>query len=492
MGLRTVEEYQKSIRDGRIVYINGDKVEDVTKNEILKVGIETSSIDYAMAEMPEYRDLAVVEDPEIGEEISRYYYTPKNVEDLLKRHELMVTGTKLGLCHVPFSKDIASDALNAVKITARAMGKPEYIERAEKFRIYLSKNDLSMAGAITCVKGDRSLRPSDPRQEHPDLYVRIVDKNKEGIVVRGAKAHITGAAYYNEILVLPCRNMTEADKDYAVSFALPANTKGLIQIPHPMHYRLGENEFPIELPIRGHTDSLIIFDDVFVPWDRVFMCGEWEYAMTLVYNFAYLHRHTAISYHIPSYEALLGMAQAMAEYNGIEKLGHVREKIIDLVIFVNTLKSLARASCIDYVVHEGIPIPNPIITNIAKYHYANNFHSCAKALVDICGGLLSTAPTYKDWVNPEIGGLLHKYLVGKAGTSAEERLRMLQLIRNTLGVENDVRTLHAEGSLAAQRISIYGEAIRDVQEYKKLAKVLAGIEKPSKNMPILSEYLIKS
>jgi 4-hydroxybutyryl-CoA dehydratase/vinylacetyl-CoA-Delta-isomerase len=222
------------------------------------------------------------------------------------------------------------------------------------------------------------------------------------------------------------------------------------------------------------------------------MCGEWEYAMTLVYNFAYLHRHTAISYHIPSYEALLGMAQAMAEYNGIEKLGHVREKIIDLVIFVNTLKSLARASCIDYVVHEGIPIPNPIITNIAKYHYANNFHSCAKALVDICGGLLSTAPTYKDWVNPEIGGLLHKYLVGKAGTSAEERLRMLQLIRNTLGVENDVRTLHAEGSLAAQRISIYGEAIRDVQEYKKLAKVLAGIEKPSKNMPILSEYLIKS
>ncbi|MGB9629644.1 MAG: 4-hydroxyphenylacetate 3-hydroxylase C-terminal domain-containing protein, partial [Thermodesulfobacteriota bacterium] len=204
------------------------------------------------------------------------------------------------------------------------------------------------------------------------------------------------------------------------------------------------------------------------------------------------HRHTAISYHIPSYEALLGMAQAMAEYNGIEKLGHVREKIIDLVIFVNTLKSLARASCIDYVVHEGIPIPNPMITNIAKYHYANNFHSCAKALVDICGGLLSTAPTYKDWVNPEIGSLLQKYLVGKAGTSAEERLRMLQLIRNTLGVENDVRTLHAEGSLAAQRISIYGEAIRDVQEYKKLAKVLAGIEKPSKNMPILSEYLIKS
>ena len=491
MGLKTVEEYKKSIKDERVVYVDGEKIEDVTKNDMLKVGIETSSIDYAMTEMPEYRDLAVTADGETGESISRYYYTPKNAEDLFKRHELMVTGTRLGLCHVPFSKDIGSDALNAVKITAKAMGKPEYIERAESFRAYLSKNDLSMAGAVTCVKGDRSLRPSDPRQEHPDFYVRIVDKNPRGIIVRGAKAHITGAAYYNEILILPCRNMTEADKDYAVSFAIPANTKGLIQVPHPMHYRLGDSEFPVELPIRGHTDSLIIFDDIFVPWERVFMCGEWEHSMTLVYNFAYLHRHTAVSYHIPPYEAMLGMAQAIAEYNGIEKVGHVREKITDLVIFVNTLKSLARASCIDYVVHEGIPIPNPVITNIAKYHYANNFQSCTKALVDICGGLLSTAPTYKDWTNPEIGGLLQKYLIGKAGTSAEERLRMLQLIRNTLGVENDVRTLHAEGSLAAQRISIYAESMRDVQEYKKFAKVLAGIDKPSKNKSIPFDHLIK-
>jgi 4-hydroxybutyryl-CoA dehydratase/vinylacetyl-CoA-Delta-isomerase len=476
MGLRTVEQYQESIRDGRVVYISGQKVDDVTKNALLRMGIETSSIDYAMAEMPEYREISVVMDEEIGEPSSRYYYTPKNADDLLKRHELMVTGTRLGQGHVPFSKDIASDALNAVKITARAMGKPEYMERARRFRQY-----LSMAGAVTCVKGDRSIRPSDPRQEHPDFYVRVVDRNSEGIVVRGAKAHITGAAYYNEILVLPCRNMTEADKDYAVSFAVPANTKGLIQIPHPMHYRQGADDFPVDLPFRGHTDSLIIFEDVFVPWERVFMCGEWEYAMTLVYNFAYLHRHTAASYHIPPYEAMLGMAQAIAEYNGIEKVAHVREKITDMIIFVNTLKSLARASCMDCVLHQGIPIPNPVITNIAKYHYANNYHAFAKALVDICGGLLSTAPTYRDWTNPEIGGFLKKYLIGKAGTSAEERLRMLQLIRNTLGVENDVRTLHAEGSLAAQRMTIYAESLEDLQAYKKQVKKYAGILKPEPN-----------
>jgi len=481
MGLKTVEQYQESLRDGRVVYINGERLEDVTKNEMLRVGIETSSIDYAMAHMSEYQDLATVMDEDIGEPISRYYYTPKNGEDLLKRHELMVTGTRLGLCHVPFSKDIASDALNAIKITAKAMGKPEYMKRADDFRIYLCKNDLSMAGAVTCVKGDRSLRPSHPHQAHPDFYVRVVDKNPEGIVVRGAKAHITGSAYYNEILVIPCRNMTEADKDYAVAFAVPANTEGLIQVPHPVHHRQGKAEFPVNLPFRGHTDCLVIFNDVFVPWERVFMCGEWEYAMTLVYNFAYLHRHTAASYHIPPYEAMVGMAKAMAEYNGIDKVGHVREKITDLIIYVNTLKSLARASCMDYVMHEGIAIPNPVITNIAKYHYANNYHSCTKALVDICGGLLSTAPTYRDWTNPEIGDLLQKYLIGKAGTTAEDRLRMLQLVRNMLGVEHDVRTLHAEGSLAAQRMTIYSESMHDVEAYKKTAKVLAGIEAPDKH-----------
>ena len=242
----------------------------------------------------------------------------------------------------------------------------------------------------------------------------------------------------------------------------------------------------MDLPITGHTDSMIIFDDVFVPWDRVFMCGEWQYSMMLVYNFAYLHRHTAASYHIPPFEFMVGMAQAMAEYNGIDKVGHVREKITDLVITVNTLKSLARASCMDFVVHQGIPIPNPVITNIAKYHYAKSFHGCVKDLEDICGGILSTAPTYKDWTNPEIGGMLKKYLVGKAETTAEDRLRMLQLIRDTFGVENDVRTLHAEGSIAAQRMTILSESKEDIEDYKRQAKILAGISKaPQKGWSLM-------
>ena len=474
MGLKTAAEYRQSLRDGRVVYLNGEQVEDVTTHPALRVGVDTAAFDYEMAEMPEYRDLAVVMDEKTGEPISRYYYTPKNSDDLLKRHELMVTGTRANQGIVPFTKDIGADAMNAVSMTAQMMAKKEYMDRAENFRAYLQKNDLSMAGAMTDAKGNRVLRPSDPKQAHPDYYVRIVDKNRDGIVVTGAKLHITAAAYFNELLIMPCRNMSEADADYAVSFAIPANTKGITQICHPFHYRTGGDDFPVDVPIRNHTDSMIIFDDVLVPWDRVFLAGEWQFAMPLVYNFATLHRHTGCSYHIPLLEILVGAAQAIAEYNGIDRVPHIREQITDLAIELQTLKSLSKASCLDYEIYGGIPIPNRAITNIAKYSYANNWHNSTKLIQDIAGGLLVTAPTYRDWQNAKTRDYIDKYLGGKAGISTEDRLRMLQVIRYVLSAESEVVAIHAEGSLAAQRMMILAEAMPDIQECKQRVMRLAG------------------
>jgi len=245
------------------------------------------------------------------------------------------------------------------------MGNKDYIERTEAYLAHLKKNDLSLAGAITDVKGDRSLRPSDPKQKHTDYYVRVIDKNRDGIVVRGAKAHITGSVYLNELIVMPCRNMTEGDADYAVAFATPVNAKGIKQIAHPFDYHRGAHDFPIDLPVRSHTDALVIFDDVFVPWERVFLCGEWQYAATTVYNFAYLHRHTAVTYHIAWVELLVGLAATMAEYNGVSKAPNIRDQMAELIYYLNAMKSLARASCIDFVMHAGMAIPNPVTANVA-------------------------------------------------------------------------------------------------------------------------------
>lgn len=475
MALKTAEQFRESVRDGRLVYLDGEKVKDVTTHPRLKVATDTAAFDYELAEMPEYRDLAVVKDKQTGDEYSRYFHRPQNGEDLLKRHELMLVASRLNYTTTPFAREMI-DSFNGCVITAHAMGNRDYIERTDAYLDYLRKNDLSLAGAITDVKGDRMLRAADPKQSHPDYYLRMIDKNKDGIVVRGCKAHITSSAYLNEMMVMPCRNMTQDDADYAIAFATPVNAKGIIQIVHPFDSHRGPLDFPIDIPVRSHTDSLVIFDDVFVPWERVFLCGEWQNAATAVYNFAYLHRHTAVTYHIAWVELIVGLGAAIADYNGVAKAANIREEITELIIYLNTMKSLARASCIDYVKHGDLAIPNPVTANVAKHYYADNYHKVVKIVEDLSGALLTTAPSYREWQNPATGKFMEKYLGGRAGATAEARLRILQALRHypCLGTELDVNNIHAEGSLMAERLTIYAEAKKDIELYKQLANYLAG------------------
>lgn len=475
MALKTVEEYKESLRDDRVVYYKGERIEDVTTHPDLSVAVETMALDYQLHEHPQYRDLAIVHDEELGEEVSRYYHLPRNSDDLLKQFELIVASTRLGDGFIPLAHDIGADALNAISITANLIGKPEYMERIENYRRHLKKNDLAVVTAMTDVKGDRMKRPSDEGQAHPDYYVRIVERNDEGIVVRGAKVHISGAPYSNEFFVIPSRAMKEADADYAVAFALPVDTEGVTMIGRPFKSRISDLEFPNTRPVRVHTDALIIFDDVFVPWERVFMAGEWQHAGTLVYNFALLHRRTGCAYRIPMSEQLLGAAQAIAEYNGVDKAPHVREKITDLVMYVETLRSLSYAACLDYTDYGGIAVPNPVSTNIAKYHFADKYHDVVKVLQDLAGGLLVTAPTYKDYRRPELQGDIDKYLGARAGVPTENRLRMLDLIRRITGADRETIAIHGEGSLQAQRMTIYAEARKLIKRSREMVEEQAEI-----------------
>ncbi|HEY9152920.1 MAG TPA: 4-hydroxyphenylacetate 3-hydroxylase N-terminal domain-containing protein [Anaerolineales bacterium] len=475
MGLKTVQEYKDSLKDGRVMYYKGERVTDVTTHPDLSVAVDTMALDYHLAELPEFHDLATVYDETLGERINRYYYLPKNGDDLLKQFELIVASTRMGDGFIPLAHDIGSDALNAISITANDMGNQEYIQRIENYRTYLKKTDLAVVTAMTDVKGDRMLRPSDPGQNHPDYYVHVVEKKSDGIVVRGAKVHITGAPYSNEIFVIPSRAMGEADADYAVAFAIPVNTKGVKMVCRPFQSHITPLEFPNSRPVRVHTDALIIFDDVFVPWERVFLCGEWKHSATLVYNFALMHRRTGCAYRIPMSEQFLGVAKAIAEYNGIANAPHVREKLTDLVIYLETLRSMSRAACLDYVTYGGIAVPNPISTNIAKYYFANEYHNVIKIIEDLAGGLLVTAPTYKDYQVPELHDDIAKYMGAKSGFPAEQRLRMLDLIRRISGADRETIALHGEGSLQAQRMTILAEARQVIGQCLKMVEQQAEI-----------------
>ena len=477
MGLITVEQYKESLNDGRIVYYKGEKIENVATHPDLGVCADLMAIDYEMCEDPKNRDLAVMTDPDTGNEISRYYYKPQNADDLLKAHELIVTATALGDGYIPLAHDIGADALNAIEITANMMGNPDYIKRISDYRQVLQDQDLATCAGVTDVKGDRMLRPSDPGQAHPDFNLRIVERNDEGIIVRGSKIHITGAAYCNDIIAIPCHAMTEADADYAVAFAIPANTKGITQICRPFVSKISALEFPNSRPLRVHTDSMIIFEDVFVPWERVFLCGEWKHAATMVYNFALMHRRTGCSYRIPLSEQLVGAAAAIAEYNGITKAPHVKEKLIDMVIYLETLKSLSKTACYDFVMRGGVAVPNPIATNMAKYHFAHYYHDVVKIVEDLAGGLLVTAPTYKDYQLPELRDHIDKYLTANKEISAENRLRMFDLIRRITSADLETICLHGEGSPMAERMTIFMEAGGVLKECQHIVEEMAQIKR---------------
>ena len=479
MALRTPQEYRASLQDERVIYYKGERVKDVTTHPVLGVAVQHASIDYAMAENPRYRDLAVVHDPQTGEAISRYFHLPRSSDDLLKRSQLIETATGLGRTLVVLIKEIGSDALFALHMVARRMDDAlhtAYLSRVRQFYQHCAQNDLAVAVAQTDVKGDRSLGPS--QQTHPDYYVRIVEERPDGLVVRGAKIHTSVLTNANEVIVLPTRNMSEADRDYAVAFAIPVNTPGLKMICSPYGApRTGNHDHPITSQHKM-TETLTIFDDVFVPRERVFLQKEWQFAGDLAKTFVEFHRFTAISYKLPLTDALVGAAQLITDYNGLTRAGHIREKITRLIAYTQTLRALtvqAAQQC--RLVEEGIAVPSPLLVNIAKLHFAENYHQMVAYLQDISGGILVTAPGEDDLRNPETRPFIEKYLGGKAGVPAAVRLRVLNMISeltaSDFGGYQAVLAIHAEGSIEAEKLTIHREY--DFRQSLDLAKYIAGL-----------------
>lgn len=479
MALRTKGKYLESLRDDRVVYYKGEKVRDVTSHPVLSVAVNHAAIDYEMAENPKYQDLALVKVPGTEEVISRYYRIPRNAEDLQKRSELIEATTKEAGTLVTLIKEIGTDALFSLHLVGKMMQeklKSPYFERVSQFYEHCKKNDLAVAVAQTDVKGDRSLGPSE--QEHPDYYVRVVDENKDGIVVRGAKVHTSVSVNSNEIIVLPTRAMKEGDKDYAVAFAVPANTKGLKMIASCYG---APKKSSFDNPVSSKhkmEETLTIFEDVFVPWERVFLKGEWDFAGALALAFVEFHRFTAVSYKLPLLDAFVGCAHLAADYNGVLKVSHVRDKITGLITYAETVRGLIRQAALQCRVRPpDMAVPDSVLTNIAKFHFATHYHQALAYVQDIAGGLLVTAPSEDDLKNPETGKDLEKYFGGKKGVPPRDRLRLINLISDLtvsdFGGYQAVLAVHAEGSIEAEKLAIYrGYDMRRATDY---AKELAGI-----------------
>jgi len=329
-------------------------------------------------------------------------------------------------------------------------------ERVAAFYDHCRANDLALATAQTDVKGDRSKGPS--AQADPDLYVRVVDRQADGIVVRGAKVHTSCTPNVDEVIVIPTRALAEGEAEWSLAFAVPVDTPGVKLFCSDF---LHADADPWTRPVSSRhkmIETLTVFDDVFVPWDRVFLDGDVGRAGRLALTFVEYHRFTAVSYKLPLVDAFVGLAACLAEANGISRASHVRDKLVALVGYAETVRGLTHLAAERCRVDEatGIAYPDPLTTNIAKWTFARDYHQAVEQLIDIAGGLLVTGPAGQDWRSDEIRPYLEKYFAG--AIPAAERLALLNLASDLLAREyagyQSVLAVHAEGSLEAEKLMI--------------------------------------
>jgi 4-hydroxybutyryl-CoA dehydratase/vinylacetyl-CoA-Delta-isomerase len=344
---------------------------------------------------------------------------------------------------------------------------------------YVQENDLVCDGAMTDVKGDRSLSPG--AQADPDLYLHVTRQNADGIFVKGAKAHQTGIVNSHQVIVMPTVALAPEDADYAVSFAVPTDAPGITVI-------LGRQSCDTRLLEEGDMDAgnrtygghegLVVFDDVFVPWERVFMCREWQFAGLLVERFAAYHRQSYGGCKVGLGDVAIGAAALMAEYNGVERASHIRDKLIEMVHLNETLYACGLAcSSEGQATASGTFLVDVMLANVCKQNVTRFPYEIGRLLEDIAGGILATLPSEKDYRSPEVGPYVTKYLKAKADVPTEKRLRLLRFIENlTYGraaVSYRAESLHGAGSPQAQRIMI--GRLAGLASKKQLAKRLAGV-----------------
>lgn len=482
MALMTGEQYIESIRKLNLqIYMFGEKIESPVDHPILRPSLNSVRMTYDLAQDPQYEDLMTATSAITGNKINRFCHIHHSTQDLVNKVKMQrLLGQKTASC---FQRCVGMDAFNALYSTTFETDqqyKTNYFENFKKFAIATEENDWTVDGAMTDPKGDRSLAPH--AQPDADMYLHVVERRPDGIIVRGAKAHQTGIINSHEVIVMPTIAMGPDDKDYAVSFAVPTDAEGIFMIIGRQSCdtrKLEGSEMDVGNSEFGGVEALVVFDNVFVPNDRIFLNGEVEFAGMLVERFAGYHRQSYGGCKVGVGDVLIGAAALAAEYNGVERASAVKDKLIEMVHLNETLFACGIACSA-----EGKPTPSGnylidlLLANVCKQNVTRFPYEIVRLAEDIAGGLMVTAPSEKDLRDPVVGPYVDKYLRGVNAVSTENRLRVLRLIENmslgTAAVGYRTESMHGAGSPQAQRIMIARQG--NIGAKKKLAKAIAHID----------------
>lgn len=491
MSLMSGAEYIESLRKlNTRVYMFGEKVDNWVDHPIIRPSINCVAQTYELAQDPEYADLMTAKSNITGKTVNRFTHLHQSTEDLIKKVKMQrLLGQKTASC---FQRCVGMDAFNAVYSTTFEIDEKygtAYHQRFVKFLEMVQEEDLVVDGAMTDPKGDRSKAPH--AQADPDLYVHITERRADGIVVCGAKAHQTGSINSHWHIIMPTIAMGEEDADYAVSFACPSDAEGLFMIygRQSCDTRKLEEGADVDLGNKafGGQEALVVFDHVFIPYEYVFMAGEYDFAGMMVERFAGYHRQSYGGCKVGVGDVVIGAAAVAAEYNGAEKASAVKDKLIEMTHLNETLYCCGIAcSSQGQRTKAGNYQIDLLLANVCKQNVTRFPYEIVRLAEDIAGGLMVTMPSEKDFKSDTaagrngetIGQICSKYFAGRPGVSTEDRMRILRFLENIcLGasaVGYRTESMHGAGSPQAQRIMIARQG--NIQGKKELAKQIAGIK----------------
>lgn len=480
MALMTGEQYEESLRKKNFkVYMMGEEITNTVDNLVFRPSMNALKKSYELAQDPQYEQLVTATSNLSGEKINRFCHIHQSTDDLIKKVQMLrLMGQKTGSC---FQRCAGLDAVNAVYSMTYEMDQKLGTVYHQRFVKWFEKYQLAdevVSACVTDPKGDRGKAAGD--QVDPDLFLHIVGRREDGIIVRGAKCHITGALNSHWALVVPTMAVRPQDKDYAVAFVVPADAEGIIYIygrqscdtrklEPDADIDLGNSEF-------GGMEALMVFDDVFIPWEHVFMDGETEYAGPLVERFAGYHRVSYGGCKVGVGDVLIGAAALIAEYNGTQKASHIKDKLIEMTHLNETLFAGGiAASALGYKSACGSYMVDLLVGNVCKQNVTRFPYEITRLAEDIAGGIMVTLPSEQDLKHPVAGAYMRKYFPGTV--PAETRMRVLRLLENmTLGttaVGYRTESMHGAGSPQAQRVVISRQG--NVEGKKALAKAIAHI-----------------
>ncbi len=476
--MMNAQQYKDSLKSLHpLIYCSGRKIENVVDDPMTAPHVNSAALTYDLAFDPEYEDLMTATSSLTGKKINRFTHIHQSTEDLVKKVKMMrMIGQKTGTC---FQRCVGFDAMNASFITTYKIDKKygtNYHERLKKYMEYVQESDIMVAGSMTDPKGDRSKKPS--QQADPDLFVHIVERREDGIVVRGAKAHQTGMVNSHEMLILPTTNLGPDDADYAVAAAIPVDAPGVI---HFFGRQTNENrrlEGDIDCGNAEYAivggETLTVLDDVFVPWDRVFMCGEYDLAQEFVETFASYHRQNYGGCKVGVADVIIGAAAAMAEYNGCPKASHIKDKLVEMVHLSETMHCCSIAcSAMGHKTEAGSYYVDTLLANTVKLNCTRTMYEISRLAHDIAGGFIATLPYETDYRSDVGHEYIDKYFAGDARFKTEDRIRMARLLENMTGGTALAESMHGAGSPQAMRVMIQRQT--NWEQKKTYAKKLAKI-----------------